>query len=158
MEIQRLMKGCSCYTTHDNSEVTLWNAVVLCQCQFRHIHHVSINIATSILGGRRWNGILRIIWSPTRYWRSLWIWSCVLWRSAWLLKNRGKLKWINDQIIQWMRHRYHQRWKLIALWVTVLAIKAPVITSVATTNSLWTWHDEYNMSLCWCCVHVILFC
>ena len=55
--------------------------------------------------------------------------------------------------------------------MTVVAIKAPVITKscflptltvtssifVATTNTLGTWHDEYNMSLWWCCVPVILF-
>ena len=29
MEIQTLMKGCSCYTTRDNSEVTLRHAVVV---------------------------------------------------------------------------------------------------------------------------------
>ena len=29
MEIQTLMKGRSCYTTHDNSEVTLCHAVVV---------------------------------------------------------------------------------------------------------------------------------
>ena len=28
---------------------------------------------------------------------------------------------------------------------------------LATTNTLWTWHDECNMSLWWCCVPVILF-
>ena len=35
---------------------------------------------------------------------------------------------INDWIIQWRRHRYHQWWQLISIWVTFLAIKAPVIT------------------------------
>ena len=29
MEIQTLMKGHSCYTTHNNAEVTLWHAVVV---------------------------------------------------------------------------------------------------------------------------------
>ena len=29
MDIQISMKGHLCYTTHDNSEVTLWNAVVV---------------------------------------------------------------------------------------------------------------------------------
>ena len=55
--------------------------------------------------------------------------------------------------------------------VTVLAIGAPVITRscslptlivscsafVETTNTIWTWRDEFNMSLWWCCVPVILF-
>ena len=30
--------------------------------------------------------------------------------------------------------------------MTVLAIKAPVITTVATKNSLWTWHDVFDRS------------
>ena len=113
----------------------------LFQCQIRHINRASINISTSMLGGRRWHVIWRIRWSPARYWRSLWLWCCVLWRYGWLLTNRGHLRWINDWIIQWKRHRYHQWWKLIDIWVTALAIKAPVITSVATTNTLWTWRD-----------------
>ena len=192
--------------------------------QLRHINHESINIATSILGGRRWHGIWRIRWSPTRYWRSLRLWRCFIWRSGWLLKNQGQLRWINDWIIQWMkqmyhrwwqiialwvivlsikapvitrivlwragwmlinwgqmrwiddwiiqwrRHRYHQWWQLIALYVNSLAIKAPVITSsrllptlivpcsaiVATTNTLWTWHAEFDMILWLCCVPFIL--
>ena len=129
----------------------------LCRCQLRHIHHASINIATSVLGGRWCYGILRIIWSPTRYWKSLWLWRCVLWRSVWLLTNRGQMRWINNWIIQWRRHRYHQWWKLISLWVTFLPIKAPFITSLGTTNTFLTWHDECDMSMWWCCVHVILF-
>ena len=56
------------------------------------------------------------------------LWSCVLWRSGWLLTNRGQLSWINDWIIQWRRHRYHMWWQIIALWVSLLSIKAPVIT------------------------------
>ena len=105
------------------------------RCQLRHIHHSSINIATSVLGGQWWHGIWWIIWSPTRYWRSLWLWRCGIWRARWLLTNRSQMRWINDWIIQWRRHRYHQKWQIIALWVTVLAIKALVITSVATTNT-----------------------
>ena len=149
--------------------------------------------------------------------RSLRLWSCFLWRAGWLLTNRGYLRWINYWIIQWRRHMYHRWWQLIALrltflsikspvimrsvlwragrllknlgqmrwvddwiiqsrrhrylWVTVLAIKASVIirtcllptmifpcsTSVATTNTLCTRHDEVNLSLWWCCVPVILF-
>ena len=95
----------------------------------------------------------------------------VLWISGWLLTNQGQLRWVDDWIIQWKRHSYHQQWKLIALWVTFLAIKSPVITrsrllptlivpcftSGETTNTLWTWHDFYNMSFWWCCVPVILF-
>ena len=194
-------------------------------CQLRHMNHASINISTSILGGRRWHGIWRIMWIPTRHWRSLRLVSFVLWRSGWLLANRGYMRWINDWIIQWRRHKYHWWWKIIALWVTDLAIKSPVITRsvlwragwlltnlgqmswiddwiikwrmqiydrwwqlvalwvtfhemkepvitrsrslpnlivpcstfVATTNTLWTWHDECNMSLWWCCVPIILF-
>ena len=129
----------------------------LLRCQLRHIHNASINIATSVLGGRRWHDILRISWIPIRYWRSLWLWRCVLFRSGWLLTNQGQIRWINDWIIKWRSHRYHQWWQIIALWVTVLVIKAPVITSVVTTNNLWMCHDECNMSLWWYCVHVILF-
>ena len=143
----------------------------LCLYQLRYIHHASINIATSILGGRRWHGIWRISWSPTRYWRSLQLMRFVLWRTGWLLKKRGQLRWINDWIFQWRGHRYHRWWQLIILLVTVLAIKAPVImnsrslptlivpysTFVPTNNTLWTWYDECNMSLWWCCVPIILF-
>ena len=89
--------------------------------------------------------------------RSLWLWRCVIWRAGWMLTNRGQLRWINYLIIQWRRHMYHQWWKLISIWVTFLAIKSAVVTSVATINTLWTWHDECNMSMWWCCVHVILF-
>ena len=95
----------------------------------------------------------------------------VLWRSGWLLINRGHLRWIDDWIIQCRRNRYHWWWQLIALLVTVLAIGAPVImrscllptlivpcsTFVATANTLWTWHDDCNMSLWWWCVTFILF-
>ena len=95
----------------------------------------------------------------------------VLWRAIWMFKNRGQLRWIYDWIIQCRRHRYHQWWQLVALWVTVLAIKASVITRisslptliipcltfVATTNTLWMCHNECAMSLWWCCVPDILF-
>ena len=93
-----------------------------------------------------------------------------LWRYGWLLTKRVHLRWIDDWIIQLRRHRYHRWWQIIAIWVTLLPIKSPVIarsrllptlivpcsTFVATTNNLWTWHYEYNMSLWWCCVPVIL--
>ena len=141
------------------------------RCQLRHIHYASINIVTSILGGRRWNGIWRISWSPNRYWRGLRLWRCVLWRAGLMLTNREHLRWINHLIIWFIRHRYHRWWKIVTLWVTVLKIKSPVITRspslptlifpcstfVATANTPWTWHDECTMSLWWCCVPVILF-
>ena len=93
----------------------------------------------------------------------------VIWRSGWLLTNRGQLMWIDDWIIQWRSNIYHRWWQLVDLWVTILAIIAPVITInrsfltlivpcstfVATTNTLWKWHYECNMSLWWCCVPVI---
>ena len=92
-----------------------------------------------------------------------------MWRSGWLLTKQGQMIWIDDWISQWRRHRYHRGLQLVALWVTVLAIKAPVITRsrslptlivpcstfVVTTNNLLTWHNECNMSLWWCCVPVI---
>ena len=108
----------------------------LCRCQLRHIHHASINIATSVLGGLRWQSIWRISWSRTRYWIILWLWSCVLWRAGWLLTNQGQLRWINDWIIQWRRHRYPFWWKIIALWVTALEIKAPVVPSSCSLPTL----------------------
>ena len=125
--------------------------------QLRHIHHASINIATSVHGGRQWHGIWQISWSPDRYWRSLWLWRCVLWIDGWLMTNRGQLRWSNDWIIQWKSYRYHQWWQLIALWVTLVVIKSPAITSVDTSNTRWTWHDECNISLWWCCAHFIMF-
>ena len=57
VEIQKLMKVHSCYTTCDNAEVALQHSVVVFLCQLRHINHSSNNIATSIIGGRRWHGI-----------------------------------------------------------------------------------------------------
>ena len=33
----------------------------------------------------------------------------------------------------------------------------PCSTFVATTNTLYTWHDECSMSLWWFCVPIILF-
>ena len=144
---------------------------MLFRFQLRHIYHASINILTSVLFEWQWHGILWISWSPTRYLIILQLWRCVLWISGWLLTNQGQRRWINDWIIQWMRHRYHQWWQIVDLWVTFLSIKAPVITRscslttlifpcsnfMATTNTLWTWHDEWNMSLWWCCVPLILF-
>ena len=129
----------------------------LCRFQLRRIHHASINIATSFLGARLWNDIWLISWSPTKYWRRLWLYSCVLWRVGWLLMNKGQQRWINNWTLQWRRHIYHQWWQLIAIWVTVLAIKSPITTNVATKNSLCMWHDKCNMSLWWCCVPAILF-
>ena len=119
----------------------------LCWCQPRHIHHLLINIPTSVLGGRRWHGIWRISWITTRYWRSLWFWRFVLRIYGWLLTNRGQLRWINNWIIKWRRHKYQPWWQ----------IKALVITSVEITNTLWTWNDESDMSMWWCSVHIILF-
>ena len=141
----------------------------LCRCQLRHIHNAYKNIETSILDGRRWHGIWWISWSPTMYWISLQLWRCVMWRAVWLLTYWGQLRLINDWIIQLRMHRYHWWWKLIALLVTVLSIKAPVImgrcslptllvpcsTFVATTNTLLMWKYEWNISLWWCCVPVI---
>ena len=98
-----------------------------CWCQIRQINHASIDIVTCIIGGRRWHGIWQMRWSPTWYWIILQLMCCVIWRSGSLLTNRRQLSWINDWIIQWSRHIYHQWWKIIALWVTVLAIKSPVI-------------------------------
>ena len=69
--------------------------------------------------------------------RSLRLWRCVMWRYVWLLMNRGHLRWINDWIIQWRRKRYHRQWELIPIWVTVLAIKAPVITRSVLWRSGW---------------------
>ena len=134
----------------------------------------------------RWINEWIIQWSSHSYnrlWQLIALWlnflaikasditGIVLWRSGWMLKNRGQMRWIHDWIIQWKSHRYHRWLQLVALWVTVLAIKAPVITRshslptlivpchsfVATTNTHWMWHNELNMSLWWCCVPVILF-
>ena len=123
----------------------------------RHMHHRLLQLISL------WVNVLAI--------KAKVITGSVLWRVGWLLTNRGQLRWINIWIIQRRRHKYHQWWQLVAIWVTVIAIKSPVITRsfslptlivpcstfVETTNTLWTWHDEYNMSLWWCCVPVILF-
>ena len=137
-------------------------------------------------GHLRWIDDWIIQWRRHRYhqwWKIITVWvtflelkapvmtRSVLWRAGWLFTNREHLRWIDDWIIQWRRHMYHWWWQVIALRVNVLAIKALVITRsrslptlivpcstfVATTNTLWTWHDECNMSLWWCCVPVILF-
>ena len=110
---------------------------LLCRCQLRHINHASINIVNSMLGGRRWHGIWRIRRIQTRYWRSLQLWRCVLWRYVWLLTNRGQMTWMNDWIIQWRSHRYHWWWQLIAIWVTFLSIKSPVIMRSVLWRSRW---------------------
>ena len=95
----------------------------------------------------------------------------VLWRYGWLLTNRGQLRWIDERNMKWRRHRFHWWWKLIAIGVIALGIKAMVVmrsrslptlifpcsTFLATTNTIWAWHDECNMSLWWCCVPVVLF-
>ena len=101
---------------------------LLFRYQPRHINHTSIHISTSILGGQWWHGIWRIRWSPTRYWRSLRLWHCIMLRFRWLLTNWGEIRWITDWVIAWRMHMYHRWWQLIAILVTVLAIKAPVIT------------------------------
>ena len=111
--------------------------LLMWRCQLRSIHHGSINITTSILGGRRWSGIWQISWIPTRYWRGLKLWSCVMWRSGWLLTQRRQLMYINDWIIQCRSHRYHRWWQLIAIWVTVLEMKAPVITRSVMWRAGW---------------------
>ena len=114
----------------------------LFRCQLRHINHASINILTSILGGRRWHVIWLIRWSPTSYWRNLQLMRCVMWRYGWLLTNRGQLRCINDWIIQWRSHRYHRLCQIISLWVTGLAIKVSVITRsvlwIAVYDCWWT--------------------
>ena len=67
-----------------------------------------------------------------------------MWISGWLLTKRGHLRWIDDWIIQWRRHRYQRRWKIISLWVTVFAIKSPVITRVFCEDLDDCWQTEDN--------------
>ena len=113
--------------------------------------------------------LFEFLWLLLRYWFSR---RSVMWRPGWLLTNRGQLRWIDDWIILWKRNRYHRLWQLVALWVTVVAIKAPIITRIRSPPTLivpgstfvappktplGTWHDEYNMSLWWDCVPVIVF-
>ena len=92
----------------------------------------------------RWGGSNDWIiqWRRHRYhwwWQIIYLWvtflaikapvitRSVLWRSGWLLIDRGQLRWIGEWIIQWRRHRYHRWWQLVVLWVNVLDIGAPVI-------------------------------
>ena len=78
---------------------------------------------------------------------------CVMWRAGCILTNRGQLRWINDWIIQWRRHRYHRWCKLIYLWVTFLTIKAPVITISVMWRAVWLlnnlgqlrWIDDWTI-------------
>ena len=137
MEIQTFMKVHSCYTTRDNSQLTLRHVFVVVLVQLRHINHASINIATSIIGGRRWHGIWRIRRSPIGYWRSLQLVHCVRWRSGWLLTNRVQLSWINGWIIPLGKRRYHWWRQLISLWVNVIAIKVFVITRTVRWRPEW---------------------
>ena len=111
--------------------------LLLWRCQLRHINHASINIANSIISVRWWHGIWQIRWSPTGYWRILQIMRCVMSRSGRQLTNQGQMSWINYWIIQLRRHGYHWWWQLISLWVTFLAIKAPVITRSVLCRSGW---------------------
>ena len=139
--------------------------LLLFRCQLWQIHHASINIANSILGGRRCLGILRISWSPTRYWISLRLWRCVMWISGWPLTNRGHLRRINDWIIQWSMHMYHRKRQLIPLWVNVLAIKALFITGSCSLPTpifpvplLWQLPTPFGrgtMNELWFCVGVV---
>ena len=165
------MKVHFCYRTLDNYEVTIQSAVFVVPVSTWTNQPSIHNILTCIIGVRRWHGIWQIRWSPTGYWRRLQLMRCVMWRAGWLLTNRGQLIWTDDWIIQWRRNRYQWWWQLFTLWVTVLEIGSPVITSsrslptlivpcstvVAITNTLWTLHDKCNMSLWCCCVPVILF-
>ena len=98
-----------------------------------------------MLGGRRWHVIWRIRWIPTRYWRRLQLWHFVLWRSGWLLTNRGYLRWINYWIIQWRRHIYYWWWQLIAIWFTFLAIKSPFITRSVLWRAGWLLTNLVNL-------------
>ena len=111
--------------------------LLLFRCQLRHINHASINIATSIIGGRRWHGIWRIRRSSTGYWRSLKLMRCVRWRSGWLLTNRGQLSWFNEWIIPWGKRRYHRWRQLIAIWVNAIAIKEFFITRTVMSIPGW---------------------
>ena len=108
-----------------------------CRCQLRHINHASINIATSIIGGRRWHGIWWIRRSPTGYWRSLQLMRCVMWRAGWMFTNRLQLNCINDWIIPWRKNRYHRWRQLISIWVNVIAIKAFIITRTVRWRPGW---------------------
>ena len=116
--------------------------LLLWRCQLRHVNHAYINIATSVIGGQRWNGIWRIRRSPTGYWRSLKLMRFVRWRSGWLLTNWGHLRWINEWFIPWRKHRYHRWWQLIALWVNVVAIKAFFITRTVRWRPGDCWQTE----------------
>ena len=117
--------------------------------QLRHINHSSINTATYIIGGHWWHGIWRIRWSPNRYWRSLRLWRFFLWRIGLLLTNLVQLRWINYWIINWRRHRYHQLWQLIALWVTVVAIKELIITKECFVKSWMTVDEPRTAEMDW---------
>ena len=111
--------------------------LLLCWFQLRHINHTSIIIATSILGGRQWHDILRIRWSLNSYLRSMLLWRCALWRAGWILTKLVHLRWVNDWIVQWRRHRYHRWWKLIAILVTFLDNKSPIIKSSVLWRAGW---------------------
>ena len=109
----------------------------LCRFQLRHINHASINIATSIISGRRWHCIWQIRRSPAGYWRSLQLMRCVRWGFGWLLTNWGHLRWIIEWIIPWGKHRYHWWRQSISLWVNVIAIKSFVITRTVMWRHGW---------------------
>ena len=137
-------------------------------------------------GDLRWINYLIYPCRSHRYhqlWQLIYIWvtflavkvlvisRSALWRAGLLLTNPWHMRWIDDWIIKWRRNRYHWWWQLFALWVTVFEIGSPIImrslslptlifpcsTFVATTNTLWTWHDECNMSLWWFCVPIFCF-
>ena len=92
-----------------------------------------------------------IPWGKLRYhwWRKL--------IALGVLTNRRHLRWIDDWIIQWKINRYRCLWRLDALWVTVVAIRHPVIVRSCSPSTLivpgstfvpppkillGTWHDE----------------
>ena len=79
--------------------------------------------------------------------KALVIMRSVLRRAGWLLTNRGQLRWIDDWIIQWRSHRYHRWWQLVAIWVTVLVIKSPVITRSVPWRSVWLLTNRGHLRL-----------
>ena len=126
----------------------------------RHIYH-------------RWWQLISL-WDTVLFIKSPVITRSVLWRSGLLITNRGQLRWIDDWIIQWRRNRYHRRLQLLTLWVTVVAIKALVITRGRSLPTLivpcstffgdWqyplevVWWMQYEFLVVLCACYIFCWC
>ena len=124
--------------------------LLLCRCQLRQINHAFIKITTSIIGGRRWHGILRIRWIPSRYWRSLWL-------CPWFVNSHPTLHRTQRQ-----SHKLLQYLVGINLICKIPCHRRPPIMEVEIFMDAWlmslSWHWYNNNSMHQCYLRIITSC